>query len=155
MSMIRTFTMLAALTASTAAYADKPAPPPAKPADKPVAKPADKPAAPKTALSEAEAQRFYAFFDKLVAAVVTNKDDCVKMAAAVNAHIDASQALLKDANDAKAAGKELPQSVKDKIAKKSTDELLPAMKAKCAGDKAVGEAFMRLKPPGATPGATK
>ncbi len=150
MSMIRTFTMLAALTGSTAAYADKPAPPPAKPADKPVAKPADKPAAPKTALSEAEAQRFYAFFDKLVAAVVTNKDDCVKMAAAVNAHIDASQALLKDASDAKAAGKELPQSVKDKIAKKSTDELLPAMKVKCAPDKAVGDAFMRLKPPGAT-----
>lgn len=146
MSMIRTFTMLAALTASTAAYADKPAPPPAKPADKP----AEKPAAPKTALTEAEAQRFYAFFDKLVSVVVTNKADCVKMATGVNAHIDASQALLKDANDAKAAGKELPQSVKDKIAKKSTDELLPAMKAKCAADKAVGEAFMRLKPPGAT-----
>ena len=150
MSKIRTFTMLAALTASTAAYADKPAPPPAKPAEKPADKPADKPAAPKTALTEAEAQRFYAFFDKLVSVVVTNKDDCVKMAAGVNAHIDASQALLKDASDAKAAGKELPQAVKDKISKKSTDELLPAMKAKCASDKAVGDAFMRLKPPGAT-----
>lgn len=153
MSMIRTITMLAALTASTAAYADKPAPPAppaAKPADKLVAKPADKPAAAKPALTEAEAQRFYAFFDKLVTVVVTNKDDCVKMAAGVNAHIDASQALLRDASDAKAAGKELPQPVKDKIAKKSTDELLPAMRAKCASDKAVGEAFMRLKPPSAT-----
>jgi hypothetical protein len=150
MSKIRTFTMLAVLTASTAAYADKPAPPAAKPADKPAAKPADKAPAPKTPLTEAESQRFYAFFDKLVSVVVTNKDDCVKMAAGVNAHIDASQQLLKDANDAKAAGKELPQAVKDKIAKKSTDELLPAMKAKCAGDKAVGDAFMRLKPPGAT-----
>jgi hypothetical protein len=151
MSIMRTFTMLAALTASTAVYADKPAPPAAKPAEKPVAaKPAEKPAPAKTPLSEAEAQRFYAFFDKLVSVVVTNKDDCVKMAAGVNAHIDASQALLKDANDAKAAGKELPQAIKDKIAKKSTDELLPAMKAKCASDKAVGDAFMRLKPPGAT-----
>ena len=145
MSMIRTFTMFAALAASTAAYADKAA-------DKPAAtKPADKAAAPsKTVLTDAEAQRFYAFFDKLVSVVVTNKDDCVKMAAGVNAHIDASAALLKDANDAKAAGKELPPAVKDKIAKKSTDELLPAMKAKCAGDKSVSDAFMRLKPPGAT-----
>jgi hypothetical protein len=150
MSMIRTFTLLAALTASTAASADKPAPPAAKPAAPPAAKPTDKPAAPKTALTEAEAQRFFAFFDKLVSIVVTNKDDCVKMAAGVNAHIDASKALLQDANDAKAAGKELPQAVKDKIAKKSTDELLPAMKVKCANDKAVGDAFMRLKPPGAT-----
>jgi hypothetical protein len=143
MTTIRAFTIIAALATASAAFAD---PAPAKKPDAPAADKASK----KETVSDADAQKFFAFFDKLVSIVVTNKDDCVKMAAGVNAHIDASQQLLKDANDAKAAGKELPQTVKDKIAKKSTDELLPAMKAKCASDKAVSDAFMRLKPPGAT-----
>ena len=145
MSIIRHVTFFAALTASSAAFADKPAPPPAKPAA-PAAKPAD----PKMQLSDADAKRFYAFFEKLVSVVVTNKEDCTKMATGINAHIDASQALIKEAGDAKAAGKELPADVKEKITKKTTDELVPAMKVKCAADKGVTDAFMRLKPPSAT-----
>jgi len=151
MSMIRTFTILAAVTASSAAFADKPAPPAAKPAaPAPAEKPAAKPADPKLQLSADDAKRFYAFFEKLVSVVVVNKEDCAKMASGINTHIDASQALLKEAGDAKAAGKELPPETKDKITKKTTDELIPAMKHKCAADKAVTDAFMRLKPPSAT-----
>lgn len=151
MSMVRTFTILAALTASSAAYAERPAAkPPEKPAAKATDKPADKPADDKKQpLSDAEAQRFYAFFDKLVGIVVANKEDCGKMAAGVNAHIDAHQALLKDAAAAKNQGKELPQSVRDKIAKKTANELAPAMQHKCMSDKPVMDAFMRMKPPAA------
>jgi hypothetical protein len=163
MTRFRTFTILAALTAAPLAYADKPAepkPPVAKAPDKTTEKTthkatdkapdqtADKPVD-KKPLSEADAQRFYAFFDKLVGIVVTNKADCGKMATGVNAHIDANQALLKEAADAKASGRELPQSVRDKIAKKTADELAPAMKQKCMNDKPVMDAFMRMKPPSA------
>jgi hypothetical protein len=148
--MIRTLTMVAVLAAGTVAVADTPkqAPAPAK-NDKPAAdKKSDKPAdaAKKDAISDADAQRILAFFDKLVSIVTTNKDDCAKMAAAVNAHVDANQALLKEMSDAKNQSKELPQAVKDKIAAKAKDELTPAM-AKCGKDKAVQAAFQRLKAP--------
>jgi hypothetical protein len=145
MSMIRTLTMVAVLAAGTVAVADTPkqAPAPAK-NDKPAAD--KKPADGKTAVSDADAQRFLAFFDKLVSIVTTNKDDCAKMTAGLNAHIDANQALLKEINDAKNQSRELPQAVKDKLAAKANDELKPAM-AKCGKDKAVQAAFQRLKTP--------
>jgi hypothetical protein len=157
MSMIRTLTLITALTAGTAAFADPAAKAPAekkadKPADKKADKPADKPAATdkaaakKETLSEAEAQKFVAFFDKLVAIVVATKDDCTKMAAGVNGHVDANQPLIKEMSDAKNQNKDLPPSVKDKIAKKSKDELAPAMMAKCSNDKSVQDAFMRMRP---------
>jgi GTPase Era involved in 16S rRNA processing len=146
MSLIRTFTMVAVLAAGTLAAADTPKPPPAK-SDKTADKPGDKKPADtkKETISDADAQRVLAFFDKLVSIVVANKDDCTKMAAAINAHIDANQALIKEMNDAKSQNKEMPPALKEKILQKSRDELGPAMTAKCGSDKTVQAAFMRMK----------
>jgi hypothetical protein len=154
MSIIRTLTVMAALTAAPLAWADTPKAAPAekkadKPADKPAAKAdpkADDKAGKKEPLSQATADRFMAFFDKLVEIVVANKDDCTKMASAVNAHVDANQALLKEIADAKASNKEPPAAMKDHVMQKTKDELQPAMMAKCSQDKGVMAAFNRIRP---------
>ena len=131
-------TIVAALAAGTTAFADAPK----APADKQAPAPAPK----KEELSAAEAAKFVAFFDKLVDIVVANKQDCAKMAAGINGHVDANQALLKAAADAKNANKDLPQAAKDKIEKRTKDELAPAIMAKCGQDQGVMNAFMRMKP---------
>ena len=150
MTMIRTFTMMAILGAATMALAEPPKAPAQadkkadKPADKPAAKPDDK-AGKREQLSQATADKFVVFFDKLVAVVVANKEDCAKLASAVNAHVDANQPLLKEIADAKEQHKEPPQAMKDHVLAKTRDELQPAM-AKCGQDKAVMNAFTRLRP---------
>jgi type VI protein secretion system component VasK len=134
--------------------ADKPADNAAeKPGDKPVAGSASAPAAPagsaspvaKTTLSDADAERFYTFIAQLVAVTVANQDDCTKMAAAVNAHLDANKALIKDAATMKQQNKELPAAIREKMGKKFRDELAPAITKKCSKDKAVMDAFQKIK----------
>lgn len=155
MTFVRVITMLTALAFAHVASAD----PTAKPttenkADKPASKapadkaapdkpPADKPTK-KVTISDADAQRFLAFFDKLVGVVVANQDDCAKMATGINGLIDANQALLDEAAAARNQNKELPPAVKDKIEKKAREELTPAMMKKCSADKTVQTAFMRM-----------
>ena len=152
----RVYTVIAAaifalgftLGTTSPAFAD----PPAKaPADKKADKPADKPAAPAPAPAEkkelvpdAEAQRFVAFFDKLVSIVVATQEDCVKMATGINGHIDANQALIKEMNDPKNKTRELAPAIKEKIQKKVRDELTPAITKKCSTDKGVEAAFNRM-----------
>ncbi|HET7502855.1 MAG TPA: hypothetical protein VFK02_17655 [Kofleriaceae bacterium] len=161
MSMIRTVAMLVAIlavpVASSRAFAEPPKPPPEKAekapdkasdkkADKPAAPapaPADKPVAKET-VSDADAQRFYAFIERLIAIVVANQDDCVKMAAGVNAHVDANTALLKDASELRHQNKQLPPAIKEKMARKFKDELEPAITRKCSKDKPVQDAFKRI-----------
>ena len=142
MSLIRTFTLLAALGAASPTFADPPKAP--AQADKKADKPADK--GKKEPLSQATADKFIAFFDKLVEIAVANKDDCAKMATAVNGHVDANQALLKEIADAKASNKEPPAAMKDHVMQKTKDELQPAMTAKCSQDKSVMAAFNRIRP---------
>lgn len=159
MSMLRMLTMIAALTAGSATFADTPAKAPAKaPAEKkadPKAdKPADKPAstdkaAKKETIADADAQRFYGFVEKLVAIAVDTRDDCAKMAAGFNAHIDANKALLKEAADMKQQGKEVAPAMKGKMEKKFREDLGPLVMHKCGKDKPVMDALMRLKPPSA------
>jgi hypothetical protein len=130
-------------------------PPPAKPApdkaaDRPPDKGQDKPGAAKKAmLSEAEARRFYVFFERLTAIVVANKADCPKMAKQLNAHVDANEELLKALAEAIRDNKELPAATKDRIAKKNASELSPALKKKCATDQTVTRAMARIRPPAA------
>ena len=156
MSMIRTLAVTAAVTvaawAAPLAWADTPKAPAEKKADKPADKPAkpdakgDDKSAKREPLAQATAERFMAFFDKLVEIVVANKDDCTKMASAVNAHVDANQPLLKEIADAKASNKEPPAAMKDHVMQKTKDELQPAMMAKCSQDKGVMAAFNRIRP---------
>lgn len=136
------------IASSTPALAD----PPARP-DPKAEKKTDKPAAPtakpdksetKQFVSDADARRFSDFFDKLVTIVVATQEDCVKMAAGINGHIDANQALITALTDPKNKDKRLPPAVEDRIQKKARDELTPALLKKCSEDKGVETAFNRM-----------
>lgn len=146
MSMIRTLTMLAALAAGAAAChdkaTDKPGTEKASGAEVPAA-----PGAPATAqlVPQADAERFYTFIEQLVAVAVANQDDCAKLAAAINAHVDANKALLDDAAAMKKQYREMPPPIKDKMAKKFSAELGPAITKKCATDQAVRASFAKLR----------
>ena len=138
-----TAAMLAVTAAPTPAFADPPArPAPGKPdkSDKSDKRDKDRPAKPEV-VSDADARRFSDFFDKLVTIVVATQDDCVKMAAGINGHIDANQALI---NELSGPNKELPPAVKERIQKKARDELTPAIARKCSTDKGVEAAFNRM-----------
>ena len=132
--------MLAVTAAPSPAFADPPAKPAPGKADKPDKSDKDKPAK-RELVSDADARRFSDFFDKLVTIVVATQDDCVKMAAGINGHIDANQALLDEMNG---SNKELPPAVRERIQKKARDELTPAIVKKCSTDKGVEAAFNRM-----------
>lgn len=106
-------------------------------------KAADKAAPAAPTASDADAKKFIAFFDKIVDAVVADKDACPKMAADVNKLIDSNQDIIKMANEAEAAGKKLPKDAEDHMMA-SAKKMGPAMQ-KCGSDKDVNAAFMRLK----------
>lgn len=106
---------------------------------------ADKPAKPaKDEISAVEAEKFLVFFNQFADAVVKNKDDCAKMAGAINGVIDQNLALIKQANDAKAANKKLPKAVEEKMSARLKD-MFPAM-SKCKQDAGVMTAMKRLAP---------
>jgi hypothetical protein len=93
-------------------------------------------------VSDADAKRWLAFWDKLVDTVVADKDSCTKMGTDVNALIDANKDMLATAQKAKAAGKTLPpdgvQHMKD-----TAPKLMGAV-ASCYKDANVKSAFQRL-----------
>ena len=134
MKLLTSFTLIATL-ATTAAAEAPPAPAPAPPAKR-------------VEVSKADGEKFMAFFNKLVGAIVQNKEDCPKMASAVTVVIDANVAMLKKTNEQKAAGKRLPKALEDKMMARVKDEMLPAMQ-KCGGDKDVQAALARMENPGA------
>lgn len=153
MSLFRTFLAFVLVSASTATFAASPAlaaPTGGVQAKKSADKPADKKTE-KTGngatneMSETLAKQCEEFFNKLTTIVVDNKRDCARMAAAVHAHIDENQALLQQLHEAKSQHKALPQQRRNRIAKKSAEQLGPAMMARCGNDRAVMEAFLRIK----------
>ncbi len=86
-------------------------------------------------------QRWVAFFDKVVDAVVADKDDCAKMATAVNGLIDANAALLAQAVTLK--GKSLPKDAEAHMLA-SAQKMAAALMQKCETDRGVQAAFQRL-----------
>jgi hypothetical protein len=149
-------TVVVSLVASLAAVAPIAADPAKAPAaDKKPA--ADKPADKKPdVVSDADAKRFLAFYDKLVSIVVADQDDCAKMATEISTHVDANLELIKTANAAKEHGKELPAGIKERFAKLTDEQLKPALTKKCIRDKAVQTAFEKLAagttpPPASSP----
>jgi hypothetical protein len=123
MKLFRTISLALALTASVS-YADTAAPKKAPEAD------------------AGDVKKFLAFFDKIVDAVVADKDSCPKMATDVNKIIDSNKALLDMAKKAEADGKTLPDDAKKHMMDSAT-KMAPAMQ-KCQADKDVQAAFMRL-----------
>lgn len=127
MKVLRTLSMIAVLLGTSVAFAEAPA----KKEDKEV--------------SQADAEKFLAFFNKFVDAIVQNKDNCPKMASAINTVIDANLDIIKKANEAKAQKKDLPKPMKEKMMAR-VKETMPAM-AKCGEDAEVKKAIERMKPP--------
>lgn len=89
-----------------------------------------------------EAHAWMVLFDKIVDAVVVNKDDCARMAGDLNAVIDANQDTIKIARDAKAKGKKLPASVQQHMLD-SMRRMVAALE-KCGRDANVATAFKRI-----------
>jgi hypothetical protein len=142
MKLLRSFTIIAALAGASTVYAeDKKAAPPAAKAPDTKAGAGDKKDA-GTEVSKAEAEEFYKFFEKFVDAIVANKDNCEKMAGAINGVIDSNMALVKKANEAKAAGKKLPKEMEQKMMEK-VKVMMPGMQ-KCGTDKKVQDALKRM-----------
>jgi len=95
-------------------------------------------------ISQADGEKFMAFFNKFVDLIVANKDNCPKMASGLNALIDANLDIIKKANESKKAGKRLPKALEEKMMAR-VKETMPAM-AKCGEDKDVKSAIDRMKP---------
>ncbi len=133
MKLLRTFTMIALLGASTAtAFAEQ------APAKKDVKS---------EEISQADADKFLTFFNRFVDAIVQNKDNCPKMAGALNGVIDTNKDLIAKANEAKASGKKLPKALEEKMMAR-VKEMMPAMQ-KCGADKDVQAAIQRMDKPAA------
>ena len=122
--LLRSFSLIAVLFTATAVHAD----------DKKKVE----------EIPAAEAEKFLAFFNKFVDAIVQNKDNCPKMAGGLNTLIDGNLEIIKKANEAKKAGKKLPKQYEEKMMAR-VKETMPAM-AKCGEDKDVKSAIERMKP---------
>ena len=129
---IVSFSFIALVLAASIASAD----------DKKPATPAAPPA-PAAEVSKADADKFMAFFNKIIDAVVANQTDCPKMAGALNKVMDSNADLIAAGKKAKADHKDLPKEYKDKIETRVKNDLLPALQKKCFQDKDVQKAMER------------
>ena len=93
-------------------------------------------------VTPSEAKAWIDLFDKVVDAVVINKDDCSKMATTLNAVVDANQQTIAMAKDAKAKGKKLPSSAQQHML--DGMRRMVASLDKCGRDEKVGAAFRRI-----------
>jgi len=123
MRLLRTFTLLALLAASTTVFAE-------------TAK------VKAEEISAAEADKFLAFYNKFVDAIVQNKDNCPKMAGAISGVISTNQDQIRKAHEAKTSGKKLPKAYEEKMMAR-VKEMMPAMQ-KCGADKDVQAAISKL-----------
>src|SRR5262245_48557099 len=93
-------------------------------------------------IAQADADKYLAFFNKLTDAIVANKDNCPRMAGAINTIVDANQEIIKKVAEAQAAGKRLPKAAEEKMAAR-TREMIPAMN-KCGNDADVKAALKKI-----------
>ena len=96
-------------------------------------------------MSAADAQKLLAFFEKLIPAMIAVKDDCGKMATAIDKAVTADAAMLKVVMKQLTSGKALPKDAEAKlndIMTKGGKEL-----DKCASDKGVETAMKRIFDP--------
>lgn len=93
----------------------------------------------------ADVAKFLALFDKIVDAVVTDKDDCKKMARDVSAVIDQNKDVIATANKLRKENKKLPAEAEKHVIA-GTQKMVPAMAAKkCSEDADVQAAFKKLE----------
>jgi hypothetical protein len=94
--------------------------------------------------SRADMEKYVALFEKFVDMVVTDKDNCPRMAADMNRFMDANAEELKKARQAGPSGQKLPKDLQDRIeaaGRRMMDGLVT-----CKNDKAVEAAMQRMAP---------
>ena len=103
---------------------------------------ADEPKQAPAEVTPSEAKAWLELFDKVVDAVVANKEDCTKMASSINKLVDENQQTIAMARDAKAKGKKLPASAQQHMLDGA--RRMVAALDKCGKDEQVGLAFKRI-----------
>jgi hypothetical protein len=93
-------------------------------------------------ISAADADKYLAFFNKLMDAIVQNKNDCKRMGVAMNQTIDANQEIIKKIASERAAGKKYPKGMQEKMEARVGDMVAPM--SKCGEDKDVKAAIGRI-----------
>ncbi len=93
-------------------------------------------------MSAADTTKWLAFFDALVTAVAKSSSNCEKMAADINAVVDANKDTIERARVAQTQGKKLPQSAQQRVMD-GIDKMVPGLQ-KCGDDEKVRAAFARL-----------
>jgi hypothetical protein len=102
---------------------------------------------PTTQPSKADIDKWLVFFDKIVATVVANKDDCDKMATQIESVIDANSDVIAKANEAQMKNMQLPKEAEDHMSA-GMQKMMDAMQ-KCGADPKVQAAFGKMKGPSA------
>jgi hypothetical protein len=93
-------------------------------------------------VSPADVDRWVAFFDKFVGYIDADQDDCDKMAKDLDAHLDASKALLAKAKEASDAGKKLPPSAQQHMM--ATMQKMGPGVQKCGSNAKVGAVLSKI-----------
>ena len=96
-------------------------------------------------LPAADAAKLVGFFDKLLDVMVAHKDDCAKMAGAIDAQVTREAAMLRAVMKQVAAGKSLPPDAEAKLTERLTKHAQDL--APCAADAAVNQAMKRIENP--------
>jgi hypothetical protein len=96
----------------------------------------------KTDVSSADVQQYLAFFDKFVAYIDADQNDCDKMAKDLSAHLDANHALLLKAKAAHDGGKTLPESARQHIMS-TAPKMAPGVQ-KCNSNEKVMAALQKI-----------
>ncbi len=100
-------------------------------------------------MSAGEVDKILAFFGKLLDTMVAHKDDCLKMAGAIDALVDANKATLRELKGFEASGKRLPAEAEQKLTERMTRD--SAAVTKCLADGGVQAAMKRLRDPDLPP----
>jgi peptidyl-prolyl cis-trans isomerase A (cyclophilin A) len=101
-------------------------------------------------ISAADSAKLIAFFDKLIPAMLASKDDCAKMASAVDGLVTANASMLRTVMKQLAAGKTMPKADEEKLTASMTKDA--AALDKCAASPAVTNAMKRIGNPDLPPG---
>ncbi len=96
-------------------------------------------------LSAADTAKVVGFFEKLVPAMIANKNDCGKMANAIDTLVTQNAAMLKTVMKQLSSGKTLPKGSEERLTKIMMKD--PDALTKCAGSAAVANAMKRVENP--------
>ncbi|MGE0399655.1 MAG: peptidylprolyl isomerase [Kofleriaceae bacterium] len=96
-------------------------------------------------ISAADSAKLLAFFDKLIPIMIANKDDCPKMAKAINGLVNQNAKMLKSVMGQLSNGKALPPADEQKLTDKMMKDAQSLMT--CVSDPAVNGAMKRIEDP--------